>query len=1170
MAVQFILGRSGTGKTTYCVKAIVNELLQPNNNQTLLFLVPEQATYQAERAILSDKRIAGYNRLHVLSFDRLQFWLTGKNIARPAISRIGQQMIIHRILRDNKSKLKIFGSSATWPGLGQQLSRTISELHQYAKTPDDVEQLLGELQKDERNSITILKFADIDLVFREYLKFIEGNFLDPDVQLMQARQKVANSDFVKGAKLWVDGFASFTESELLTLAELLKVVADAQIALCLDPTEINPTKHDAKSIDPTDLFYPTECTYAELIDNIKKCKLRLVKPIILDKTVRFSCSRELAHIEQNIFKGKKEKIPAENSIRIISAPNARAEAQFVAQEILRLVKGKNYRYRDIAVIASDIDSYEHYIRAYFEDYRIPFFIDKRRQLNQYPIVQLICSALQVISGGFSHNDIFSYLKTDLVPVERDDVDLLENYCLAYGITVDDWRSDKDWHFAGEDKNFDEQQINKIRLKVIGPLFALRDGLCPDDNPTKSISADEFVHTISDFIETLQVRQTINNWIKEPQKIKDDTTADEHHQFYDKLISIFDELIEVFAGQEMSCQDYQAIVSSALSQLTLAFIPPTLDQVLVGSIERSRHPDLKAVFLIGTTQRQFPVPISFDKILTEDDRRSVESANFPLAPAASGALAERQYLAYIAFTRPSEFLCVTYPVIDEKGNAVVRSQFIDELQSLFENLTEESIAAEQADIEQVQSETEFAGLLCSRLGRDVSRYSMLDARCSYESSRTEYGDLLNDICADEQLAEIGSNVIYAINYDNRAQLDSAFAKASVSAKATPDRTADKQGVLKELFGKQLRSSATRMGTFAACPYQYFTRYILELKEREEFKLEPLDLGNFYHRVLDSLLKRLNTEKKNFHTIQDEELLRFLREEVSRFVQTDSFISNFSHRSPHNAFIIASASETLEDCVLAIAQMVGAGSFRPTLSEVSFGEVRDSIETLGEYAIDISDKHKLFLDGKIDRLDIVDIDGKKTAIVFDYKRRETLFSWPKLYYGLDMQLPMYLLAVINAKDSKIKEAAGAFYIPVEVPAKQRTLEELSERTDSFSYKAKGIFNGNFAQYLDKQAAKDSKFYNFYVTKDGEPYGIYENRGALRPADFEKILKFTEKKIIQLAEEILCGKIEVRPYRIGTNIPCGYCKYKSVCRFDWQINDYNFLESLNKSQALNKMEG
>ena len=769
------------------------------------------------------------------------------------------------------------------------------------------------------------------------------------------------------------------------------------------------------------------------------------------------------------------------------------------------------------------------------------------------MVQLISSALQVVTGGFSNSDIFTYLKTDLVPIERSDVDLLENYCLAYGVNAGDWQSDTVWHFAG-DSNYDEQRINEIRIKAIGPLLELRDRLRPGDNAAKKMSADEFVRAVSDFLKVLKVRQTIRDWIKEAEKSKDETGANVHRQLYDKLVDIFDELVEVFAGREMSCEDYVAILDSAFSQLTLAFIPPTLDQVLVGSIERSRHPDLKAVFLIGATQKQFPVPVRSDSILTDDDRRAAESADFVLAATESQKLAERQYLAYIAFTRPSEFLCVTYPVTDDSGGAVPRSQFIENLESLFENLREESIAGEQTEIENVHSETELSELLCSGLGKDGARYSL-------EVSHEQFSELLDDMCADEELAESGANVLSAINYDNCAELD--------------------REVVEKLFAERTRSSATRLSTFAACPYQYFARYVLELKEREEFKLEPLDLGNFYHRVLDALLKKLGEENKDFATVEDKELLGLLSERISEIIQTDSFISNFARRSGHNLFIINSAAEVLEDCVRAIGQMVRAGSFRPTLSEVSFGEAgaglrasrgqphRVAPTSLGECKIDLSDGRLLSLDGKIDRLDIAELDGKKIAAVFDYKRRGASFSWSKFYYGLDMQLPIYMLAVKNANKPKVKSVVGAFYMPVETGIGQAALDELSAKAPKFDYKAKGIMNGQFAQNFDSEASKDSRFYNYYVTKTGEPYGNYERRDALRPDDFEKVLGFTEKKIIALAKEILSGKIDIRPYRLGTVSPCSYCKYRPVCRFDWQVNDYNVLAPLKKVQVLEEMK-
>ncbi|MHC4432559.1 MAG: PD-(D/E)XK nuclease family protein [Planctomycetota bacterium] len=1108
MAVQFILGRSGSGKTGYCIEAIVEAL-----------------------------SIAGYNRLHVLSFDRLQFLLSSKNTARAVLSRIGRQMIVQRILNENKSKLRIFEQSSVMTGLSQRMARTIAELHEYAKSPQDIDGLVSELQKDKRNSLAALKFADIGLILREYLEFVEGKFVDPDLQLARACRAVTQASFIKGARLWVDGFAGFTAAEHAILAEMLKAAGDAQIALCLDPSNIDFSDPASVKLDEVSLFGPTERTYASLIETIKQSKLELADPIILSKGLRFSRSQPLAHIERNIFEIERPRSDSADGIRIVSAPNARGEVQFVARHILELVRDKDCRYRDIAVIASDIDSYQHYIRADFDDYGIPFFVDKRRPLNQHPVVQLVSSALQAVTSGFTHTDIFAYLKTDLATTTRAEVDMLENYCLAFGISARDWQSDEKWHFADpESGRFDERQINRVRHKAIKPLLELQDMLCPAGDQGKTVSPEQFTRAIFAFLDALDVSRTIAGWISCAHETNDLAAADEHQQFYNKFLDTFDELAEVFAGRTMTAQDYLGIVNSAFSQLTMALIPPTLDQVLVGSIERSRHPDLKAVFLIGATQRQFPVPISSDSILTDDDRIAAESVNFQLAPTSSQTLTERQYLAYIAFTRPSQFMYVTYPSTDNKGSAVPRSQFIGDLESLFEDLRQETIASEYSDIEKVYSEAELADLLCTSLSADNV------------AAKGDCRGLLDSICSDQQLRQLGSDVLFALNYNNSAQLDA--------------------GVVREIFGRRIRSSATQLSTFAACPYQHFARYTLRLREREEFKFEPLDLGRFYHRILDKLTRQLNTRGKDFTTVDKDDLLLLLREEITELIKEDSFISNFVSRRGYNEFIIKSAAELLEDCVLAISEIMRAGSFRPRLSEVSFGTVKETRETLGECEFSLEDNRLLALDGKIDRLDIATIEGRDTAIVFDYKRRDPSFGWSRFYHGLDMQLPIYMLAIRNTASTAATNVAGAFYMPIEVSPGKITLARLSRKADSFDYKAKGIFDGRYAQQLDATASRDSRYYNFYVTKDGQPYGSYSNRGALKSVDFEKVLQFAEEKIVRLAGEIASGEISVRPYRLSQNSPCGYCKYKAVCRFDWQINDYNFLESVNKVQAIEAM--
>ena len=748
MAVRFILGRSGTGKTHHCVKAIVEALSQPDN-EPLVLLVPEQATYQASEAILEQlwhglparentakmAVLPGYNRLHILSFDRLFFLVLGKNIARPAISRLGRSMVIQRILRECAGKLNVFADSAKLPGLGQRLADTINQLQQYANTPDDIKNLVSNLRKQQGDALAAAKFADLGIVFEEYQKFIEGKFLDPDIQLASACKAVAGADLVKGAKLWVDGFAGFTTAELALLTELLKVVEDAQIALCLDPATTDIANPDKSKIDPTDLFGHTAETYAELVERIKKCKLKLSPPLILNKPMRFSDSPPLAHIEQGIFNQDSAPVSAGRDIRVVSAPNTRAEVQFVARQITKLVRQNGLRYRDIAVIASDLDSYENYIKTCFEDYSIPAFIDKRRPLNQHPVIELICSAMNTVINDFPAGEIFAYLKTDLPNIERDEINLLENYCLAFGITANDWKSDKPWQYAARNaEQFGEERVNRIRKKAIAPLRELKKQLDNAAGDKGTIGPEQFTKIIFDFLEAAEVRKQLSSWVEQAMQKGDYAAADEHRQFYDRLIDIFDEMVEAFEGVSLGCEDYLAILRSAFSQITLAFIPPNLDQVLVGSIERSRHPDLKAVFLIGTTERQFPSPVVFDNILSEEDRLAAQSCGVDLPPGVRQELANRPYLAYIAFTRPSEFLCITYPAADQKSSEVARSPFVDNLCRLFDDLKEESVESSPAGIDDVCTTYELEDILCSSPQSDA---------------------LLDEIVRDDQLAAIGS-------------------------------------------------------------------------------------------------------------------------------------------------------------------------------------------------------------------------------------------------------------------------------------------------------------------------------------------------------------------------------------------------------------------------------
>ncbi len=1132
MAVQFVLGRSGTGKTTYCVESIAAALGRggPGSAPSLLFLVPEQATYEAERAILSAGAVRGYHRLRILSFNRLQFYLIGGG-ARPSVSHLGRQMLVHKVLRESREQLQVFRSAALLPGLARQLAQTIRELHRYDRRSEDF-QTLAEEGQQRGARLSAMKFADLAMVFGRYSEAVEGRFVDPDAQASLACRKIAGTDFLRGARLWIDGFASFTGAELTMLIELLGVVNHAYIALAMDPDRLGQPAGQTDG-----LFEPTERTYQDLVERIEGCGIKLEKPLVLKKAERFASSPALAHVEKHIFRPGAPRGQAGGGIRVVAANDLRAEAEFVSGEILRLVQEQGHRFRDIAVVASDLGRYEHYIRAYFDDHRIPYFIDQRKPLDRHPVIELVTSALNAAIGGFDHADVFAYLKSDLVPITRREVDVLENYCLAFGVDGRDWVRSEAWQFKGpEDPDFDEGAIDAIRRRAAAPLVELRTALGVGANDPSPLQAIDFTRAVFALLDGLEVRRVVRRWVDEAHEAGDLSTADEHRQFFDLFVEIFDELVKVFERDAMAPSDYLALLNLAFSQMTMAFIPPSLDQVLVGSIERSRHPNLKAVFLLGATQKQFPVPAPSAGVLTDSDRELAEEVGFHVAPTTTQTLAERQYLAYIAFTRPSEFLCISYPGVDEKGAPMARSHFVDELMDLFDDLTVTVPSDGQTTASDIHNDLELAQWLCTRLGRDVFARE--------ERGGAPLEGLLAAMSEDRDRRGTAESVASAIGYRNDATL-------------SPE-------VVKRLFSGKLQGSATRLATFAACPFKHFARYSLELKPRREFRLEPLDLGNFYHAILDALTRQLASEGKNFADVDEARLLELLSERVRDFTQHDPFISKFQARSEHNAFIIQNAAGVLGECLLDVAQMTRAGAFRPILSEMGFGEAGHAEQNLGAFELALPEGGVVSLTGRIDRIDAAAADGQRVALIFDYKRTEaaTKFDWSRFYHGLNVQLPMYLLALSQTGGAGIERVAGGFSVPVEQPPRTATIDELAERAERTTRKAKGLFDGGYADALDPEAgARWSQYYNFAVTSGDGAYGYYRTSGSLKPEDFQRVLAFAKDKIVSLAAGIVAGQIEVRPYRLGTEVACSFCDYRAVCRFDWQINDYHFIDNKGK---------
>ena len=1155
MAVRFIIGRSGTGKTKCCFDGIIDELMNSASDQNLILLVPEQSTYLCERAILNDSRINGFSRLHVLSFDRLSFWLSKKGSTLPALSKTGRQLIVNNILRHNADQLRVFNKSADSVGMASRLCDIIVEMHKYENTPADILEMIKIGKRAKLDEITLGKFADIHLIYSEYLKFVDGRFANPEIHLTNSREEVAASNFIKKSKIWVDGFSSFNVQERELLIEMISVCEQANIAFCIDPdSEGLDVNSPEKSVLPEDsLFYPTEQTFCQLSEQFHKRNIDLKPTLVLRKNHRHINSISLAGVEENIFNDNSAgNLYNDGKIKLCKTKNIRTELEFIAGRISELIRSKYCRYHDISLIIPDIELYANYIPFVFREYDIPFFVDQKRSMNHHVLIELINSSLHIVTDSDNTADIISCLKTGLLNITECQAQRLENYCVENGIELSDWITDRPW-IDYDSKNtpkvypvsngeealdicdVEEGNLDLIKKRAIKEIAWLYKKAEQYRTP-QTLTASEFVKCVFEFIEKLNLPDKLSVYIDDAINENDHQYAQEIKQLYQQFIELLDEIVQVFGNEKKCFADFAEILKDAVSQIELTFIPPTQDQVMIGSIERTRHPDIKVAFLAGATSKQFPIPVSQTGILTDDDKLAAEQFGLEFSDKVSNKLLSRQYFVYIALTRASEYLYITYPMQNSKGALQQRSGFLDSLCSLFDDgLPESFVAGNSNSFEKVYNEDQLKDNLSLMLGRDGEGFDSSSGRvveCLYEK-----------IHSDDDLAKLAVSLERSIKYQNQASID--------------------KDVLKHIYPAPFTCSVSRLSTFASCPFKHFANYILRLKERKQFKLQPMDVGTFYHSVLEEVSKEMISEKKSFCDYDKSQLIELVRRNVEKCISENKLISNFKDKSIHSQFIVSEAIDTIEDCVLGLAQMSSSGRFKLKATELRFGK---NDFGLGTCELKSGDGFEVKLNGSIDRLDLAEVNGKLLAVVFDYKTFGKKVSWSEIYHGLNLQLMVYMIALKDKTFNSQKiEPVGAFFLPIVSAPQKIEYDELEKESQSFRYPAKGLLNGEYFKALDTTAVSGSRYYSFRLKSDGTQYGWYSTGPMLNPDDFENLLNYSENKILDLAGKILLGKIDVSPFRLGKNSPCSKCEYKSLCRFDWQLNDYNFLENMGKSEVL-----
>lgn len=1157
--LRLIIGRAGSGKTHTCLTEIAAELSKAPLGPPLILVVPDQATFQMERALVQAVPSGGFIRARVLSFNRLALAILAEvgGLAKPALGPLGRQMLLRSLLHEHAGSLHIYGRAARQPGFAQRLEVTIGELAHYGHSPRHLADLAGELThgcggaaQPNRGSVVERKMADLALLWEAFRQALMPDHADPYQYLSVAAEKGGQSALVRDAEVWVDGFAGFTPQEHRMLAMLVQHARSVHLALCLDPQLWSEGQgddaqgaagdqllHDLR-VDPLGLFHRTKETGARVLLAARKAGVAVAPPLLLQSIPlpRF-CSPTLRHIEGEFGKPVPRPLTGPpRGVRLVEAANRRAEVEAAGREILRLCRDEGYRFRDIALVTRDLAPYQDCVAAVFADLGIPCFIDSRRAMAHHPVVELIRSSLEVILSRWQLQPLIRCLKTDLLPLSRSEADTLENYALEHGLHGKAWQSERPWayrlqHAAGGAAQGEEeqlvQQLDAVRRRLAGAFLPLTTELAGHQVQVRA--ACEAVYR---FLQQMGVPERLERWAAESISLGQLQEGMTHQQVWDSCVVLLEEMAQVLGHTVMAPAEFCQVLEAGLENLHLGLIPPALDQVLVGSIDRSRQPALRAAFILGVGERSFPASGTEDSMFTDAEREYLGSIGFALGPTATEQALQEQYLGYIAFTRAAEYLWVSYPLASEDGRALAPSSFIARLRAALPELPLEVAGNEPAgSVEEalpwLTSPRRVAAVAVRRLQQGPDPAVAGGWRAAAELVKQEGA---------------ARHVLSSLKHSHD---EPPLSPLTASALVGP-----------------LRFSVSRLEAFAACPFQHFAQYLLGLRERQEYRVQYTDIGLLVHESLHLFVQELRERGVDWADIPEEDaeaLADSLIDRVAPRLRHEVLMSSARYQ-----YLVMRMKRVLHSALWAWAQHARQGRFRPVATEVSFGVDRAVLPGL---RLSLPDGRELLLQGRIDRVDASEGESGVYLRVIDYKGSSTGFSLSDVFHGLRLQLPVYLAIALQAAEQGhllphrraglSPEAsvpimpAGAYYFNVREPSVDATsqLDEAAlERELLKAFRLKGVSLGSPEAICLAEEAAQGLLIPARLTKGGAPYSdplvVSQHRVG-------QLMDLTKQRMAASASRILAGEVAARPYRYGTQSgACRFCRYHVVCHFDPQV--------------------
>ena len=1122
MGIRFIYGRAGSGKSTYCLNSIKNRL-NDNNGNRLIYLVPEQYTFQRETMLLKDVGEEGLLIAQVLSFKTMAqrvFEECGGRV-HDRMRDAGKSMLIHKILQESEENLQYFNRISKEQGFTDIISDTITEFKKYNVTPSVLREGITKIDDEELQS----KLTDLANIFEKFDLSILENLVDTDDELTYLANKLNNCGLYDNAEIWIDEFTTFTPQQMEVIKVLAKKCKGVNIALCMDEVS------SGDSSEVTDIFNSLKTTELRILNMMRDEHIGYEQPVNLNnnKNNRFKDNDELKHLEKYFFtypfKSYKQDV---NTIRLYKANNSYDEVENVAKEILRFVRDKGYRFRDISVVCRNIDDYEKIATVIFNEYDIPFFLDKKIDILSNPLIILILSSIEVMIRNWSYESVFKYLKSGLVNIDRHEIDILENYVLANGIKGFKWTNE----LSISEEDNDEIDPIKVMIKVREPLLNLHSKI----RGNKSVKA--ICTAIYEFLVELDCFNRIEEWISEFDENGMQGNVMEYQQVSEIVIDILDQAVDVIGEDLITINEFYKVLNAGFQNKEIGIIPIALDQVNIGDIARIKGRNVKVLFIVGVNDGILPAANKDEGILSDRDRDLLKENGIELSSSTRAKVFEEQYMVYTALTLASDYLMISYPMADFEGKSLRASIVIPRLKRIFPKLIEES------DLFNLKERLDKY----SKVTAPIPTFNelILALRRNYENEDVE--DYWKDVYCwykdKEEFYNKSGNILEGLKYSNDGEVVAR----------------EKLKKLYSIKDGRLLFSVSRLENYAECPFSYFIKYGLKARDRKVYEFSAPDLGSFMHEILDEFTNKVKRERISWSELNSERCRSIVSDLIEKKLIEDS--NSILNSSKKYKYFTNRFKRVIAKSVSVLAEQMRKGQFEIFSNEFQFGNLRDG----APIKLELPSGEEVYLTGRIDRIDSLDLHGNTYIRVIDYKSGSKKFDLNELYYGLQIQLLVYLDAILKNSEYILHTQAmpGAIlYFKIDDPI-IKSKSELQDEEIRKQVLDKLKMNGLLLKdaELVKAMDNDMETYSLVIPatfkKDGD---FSSNSSVITEEQFNILREYVDFKMIELCEDMLSGKIRIEPCKNQRTSYCDYCDYSAICQFDTSIKDNKYKLVLKK---------